>query len=134
MSLPLFFVFFLMIRRPPRSTRTDTLFPYTTLFRSRYSASDGELRFSMMAEDEPLDFTEANLDLAVRLLDGPGEHEGVRLGEADFVTVEAAGGGPAQKHDWQGVPAGDGVAIMRVARDVRGDEAVATGFELGRAG
>src|SRR3546814_7801540 len=25
-----------MIRRPPRSTRTDTLFPYTTLFRSRY--------------------------------------------------------------------------------------------------
>src|SRR3546814_12135670 len=29
------FLFFLMIRRPPRSTRTDTLFPYTTLFRSR---------------------------------------------------------------------------------------------------
>src|SRR3546814_8924161 len=27
--------FFLKIRRPPRSTRTDTLFPYTTLFRSR---------------------------------------------------------------------------------------------------
>src|SRR3546814_21087459 len=26
--------FFVMIRRPPRSTRTDTLFPYTTLFRS----------------------------------------------------------------------------------------------------
>src|SRR3546814_12530203 len=32
MHLLLFF--FLMIRRPPRSTRTDTLFPYTTLFRS----------------------------------------------------------------------------------------------------
>src|SRR3546814_1664249 len=28
-------VFFLLIRRPPRSTRTYTLFPYTTLFRSR---------------------------------------------------------------------------------------------------
>src|SRR3546814_8885861 len=28
------FFFFLMIRRPPRSTRTDTLLPYTTLFRS----------------------------------------------------------------------------------------------------
>src|SRR3546814_18250492 len=28
-------IFFLMIRRPPRSTRTDTLFPYTTLFRSQ---------------------------------------------------------------------------------------------------
>src|SRR3546814_17464166 len=31
-----FVFFFLMIRRPPRSTRTDTLFPYTTLFRSGY--------------------------------------------------------------------------------------------------
>src|SRR3546814_2407417 len=30
----MFIVFFLMIRRPPRSTRTDTLFPYPTLFRS----------------------------------------------------------------------------------------------------
>src|SRR3546814_6555817 len=31
--------FFLMIRRPPRSTRTDTLFPYTTLFRSPTSSA-----------------------------------------------------------------------------------------------
>src|SRR3546814_6983008 len=31
--------FFLMIRRPPRSTRTDTLFPYTTLFRSAWPAT-----------------------------------------------------------------------------------------------
>src|SRR3546814_12736633 len=29
-----FVIFFVMIRRPPRSTRTDTLFPYTTLFRA----------------------------------------------------------------------------------------------------
>src|SRR3546814_5779512 len=28
-----------MVRRPPRSTRTDTLFPYTTLFRSRHSST-----------------------------------------------------------------------------------------------
>src|SRR3546814_5216042 len=34
MSVCVFFFFFLMIRRTPRSTRTDTLFPYTTLFRS----------------------------------------------------------------------------------------------------
>src|SRR3546814_9039070 len=34
------FVFvFLMIRRPPRTTRTDTLFPYTTLFRSNTTSS-----------------------------------------------------------------------------------------------
>src|SRR3546814_11987939 len=36
-------VFFLMLRRPPRSTRTDTLFPYTTLFRS---AAERERRLS----------------------------------------------------------------------------------------
>src|SRR3546814_12802546 len=34
------FLFFLMIRRPPRSTRTDTLFPYTTLFRSLEALPD----------------------------------------------------------------------------------------------
>src|SRR3546814_17869954 len=32
-------IFFLMIRLPPRSTRTDTLFPYTTLFRSNAAAT-----------------------------------------------------------------------------------------------
>src|SRR3546814_15916219 len=41
------YVFFLMIRRPPRSTRTDTLFPYTTLFRSptrdNYAMKEGTL-------------------------------------------------------------------------------------------
>src|SRR3546814_18936817 len=43
-------LFFLMIRRPPRSTRTDTLFPYTTLFRSHgwdacsgYHQKDGSI-------------------------------------------------------------------------------------------
>src|SRR3546814_18650223 len=35
-----FCFFFLMIRRPPRSTRTDTLFPYTTLFRSPHRDFD----------------------------------------------------------------------------------------------
>src|SRR3546814_15662805 len=38
------FIFFLLIRRPPRSTRTDTLLPYTTLFRSI-----GEMRALRMA-------------------------------------------------------------------------------------
>src|SRR3546814_1132805 len=32
-----------MIRRPPRSTRTDTLFPYTTLFRSRSFSGKGRM-------------------------------------------------------------------------------------------
>src|SRR3546814_11914895 len=38
----LFIFFFLRIRRPPRSTRTDTLFPYTTLFRSPGELFDWE--------------------------------------------------------------------------------------------
>src|SRR3546814_2127909 len=40
----IFSFFFLMIRRPPRSTRTDTLFPYTTLFRSQDRVLSGILR------------------------------------------------------------------------------------------
>src|SRR3546814_14860749 len=47
LSCVLFFLFFfLMIRRPPRSTRTDTLFPYTTLFRShkKTPAATGALK------------------------------------------------------------------------------------------
>src|SRR3546814_17694422 len=51
-----------MIRRPPRSTRTDTLFPYTTLFRSfgsaRYRLSNfvslGPRSFAPIASDSPL--------------------------------------------------------------------------------
>src|SRR3546814_19740890 len=42
LCLPVFF--FLMIRRPPRSTRTDTLFPYTTLFRSSAGPSPGQIK------------------------------------------------------------------------------------------
>src|SRR3546814_6599284 len=44
-----------MIRRPPRSTRTDTLFPYTTLFRSRIVDHDRKLirhRFIVRGERE----------------------------------------------------------------------------------
>src|SRR3546814_16987626 len=41
-----------MIRRPPRSTRTDTLFPYTTLFRSQ--RADGGCRQAPAADPRPL--------------------------------------------------------------------------------
>src|SRR3546814_12459910 len=43
--------FFLSIRRPPRSTRTDTLFPYTTLFRS---ADPAELADLLAAQAAPV--------------------------------------------------------------------------------
>src|SRR3546814_17110445 len=63
----LFFVdilfFFLMIRRPPRSTRTDTLFPYTTLFRSiaipQHYMSDG--RRSLFIQSDTFLIIEADV-------------------------------------------------------------------------
>src|SRR3546814_6333816 len=53
----LLFLFVLMIRRPPRSTRTDTLFPYTTLFRSQPSTvppifTPSPLRFAPLRQRE----------------------------------------------------------------------------------
>src|SRR3546814_5547217 len=45
-----------MIRRPPRSTRTDSLFPYTTLFRSpevRYGAENSRIDFLLSGPDRP---------------------------------------------------------------------------------
>src|SRR3546814_14586767 len=44
--------FFLMIRRPPRSTRTDTLFPYTTLFRSHGSPGEWQAFASYLNRPE----------------------------------------------------------------------------------
>src|SRR3546814_2461624 len=59
------FFFFLMIRRPPRSTRTDTLFPYTTLFRS---AASGRRRSGLYAAWRGAAFRQA-------------QHAGFRLSE-----------------------------------------------------
>src|SRR3546814_10112247 len=48
-----------MIRRPPRSTRTDTLFPYTTLFRSGYDRAElhqmGEYFWEILLHSEDAD-------------------------------------------------------------------------------
>src|SRR3546814_19848488 len=49
-SICFVFIFFLMIRRPPRSTRTDTLFPYTTLFRSAYPHAAVAVRAGLRGE------------------------------------------------------------------------------------
>src|SRR3546814_15725527 len=46
-------LFFLMIRRPPRSTRTDTLFPYTTLFRSGWGGASSCLPIGSIESSRP---------------------------------------------------------------------------------
>lgn len=96
-----------------------------------YAAGVPDLRFALVAADEALDFTEANLDLALRLATGPGEHEGVPLGAPMFVTVEAVAGGPNMRIDWPGGPADDLPASIRVADGGLAIEAAANGF--GRA-
>src|SRR3546814_12765355 len=83
----LLIVFFLMIRRPPRSTRTDTLFPYTTLFRS----ADDRRRLQFAARDPYCRFVDqadrrfaahAGVDLARRRDAEPLAHPCSRLGVA----------------------------------------------------
>src|SRR3546814_10500022 len=82
--------FFLMIRRPPRSTRTDTLFPYTTLFLSQSHMLAG----TDDASDAPLVkifFSETNLAMT---------ELGMELQGADGIAVEGDAG-VAQDGWWQ---------------------------------
>jgi LysR family glycine cleavage system transcriptional activator len=46
-----------------------------------------QVRYALVAGDDELDFTQANLDLAIRLGEGPGDLEGVALGDSDRVLV-----------------------------------------------
>src|SRR3546814_3212090 len=67
-----------MIRRPPRSTRTDTLFPYTTLFRSNFGMPKPEgyrkaLRLMKLAE-------KFNLPI-LTFIDTPGAYPGIDAAE-----------------------------------------------------
>src|SRR3546814_19149282 len=72
-----------MIRRPPRSTRTDTLFPYTTLFRSNAGIDQG--RFT---DDKLLD-----LNMAWHRLDPwPDSVEGLNLLRARFLIAPLSNG------------------------------------------
>ena len=65
---------------------------------------DRELRFALVAADDALDFTEANLDLAVRWGEGPGEHEGEALESDGMVTVAHPDGAAAGAIGWPGAP------------------------------
>ena len=73
---------------------------------AKFAAENPEVRFTFVA-DENADFTEANLDCAIRLVDGPGELEGIELAPAARVTV-AREGAPDHWIDWGvGMPEGE---------------------------
>lgn len=96
------------------------------------AAADGEVRFAVVAADEQLDFTEANLDLAIRWGEGPGDLEGEALESDGFVTVAQSGGGGADVEiGWPGGPGEDATAPVRVADAGLAIDAAAAG--LGRA-
>lgn len=95
-----------------------------------YGRSDPELRFVLLAADDELDFTQANLDLAIRLADGPGEHEGASL-ENGFVTI-GVDGGAEDLIGWPGCPASSAtLPTLTVADAGIAIDAAAAGF--GRA-
>jgi LysR family glycine cleavage system transcriptional activator len=98
------------------------------------AASDPDLRFVLIAADgqAPLDFTEANLDLALRWAEGPGEHEGEALESDGMVTLAAPGSVAEAVIAWPGGPgSGDGAAGVHVADAGLAIDAAAAG--LGRA-
>ena len=71
----------------PRDVLGLWLAPRLAAFR----AENPQLRYVLVGGDAETDFTEANLDLAVRFGEGPGDLEGVALGEGGRVTVAAPG-------------------------------------------
>src|SRR3546814_9440748 len=75
-----------MIRRPPRSTRTDTLFPYTTLFRSPLE-TDHELR-----DDAGIVEIEDRLErIAHRAIPHVIDHADDRRGDVAVIAVDDRG-------------------------------------------
>lgn len=93
--------------------------------------ADGELRFVLIPSDESIDFTEANLDLAIRWGEGPGAHEGEALESDGMVTVERPGAGVDTRIGWPGCLAEDAASQVRVSDAGLALDAAAEG--LGRA-
>jgi LysR family glycine cleavage system transcriptional activator len=93
-----------------------------------FASAHPEMEFALVAADSAVDFTEANLDIAIWLGDGPGEHQGTIIGGTIFVKV-AAREGATLKIDWPGCPIGEGEETrMRVADGGLAIEAAANGF------
>ncbi|GAA0727937.1 LysR family transcriptional regulator [Sphingomonas japonica] len=95
------------------------------------AAADGAMRFVLVAADEDVDFTQANLDLAIRWGAGPGEHEGEALESDGMVTVEQPGGGADTRISWPGCLSEPDVSLVRVGDAGLAIDAAAAG--LGRA-
>ena len=94
------------------------------------AAADGDLRFVLLTTDDGVDFAQANLDLAIRWGDGPGEHEGEAIESEGMVTVAASPDAPSVAIGWAG-SGEEGVPSFRVADAGLAIDAAMAG--LGRA-
>ncbi|SFP94284.1 LysR family transcriptional regulator [Sphingomonas rubra] len=94
------------------------------------AAEDADLRFVLLPTEDGIDFTQANLDLAIRWGEGPGEHEGEAIESDGLVLVAAPGIATVAMIAWTGGPVEDGAA-MRVADAGLAIDAALAG--LGRA-
>lgn len=97
---------------------------------AKFGISSPDTRFTLVAADDDIDFTEANLDLAIRLTDGPGEHEGVKLAEGAFVTVAAPEGGAETPIGWPRCPVEDGQPALRLGDAGLAIDAAAIGLGM----
>ncbi|ENY81207.1 LysR family transcriptional regulator [Sphingopyxis sp. MC1] len=98
---------------------------------ARYSQQAPDVRFTLVSADSGIDFTEANLDLAIFWTDGAGDHEGVALSAASMVTVAGPGGGSDTRIAWPGCPVAEGEPALRLGDAGLAIDAAANG--LGQA-
>src|SRR3546814_12782938 len=114
-----------MIRRPPRSTRTDTLFPYTTLFRSVFEAKEYTdrivgMRYGRIIFDgQPDDLTNAAMDEIYAGM--PAEDRAVDAGGRLMPRVDAScarglSAGGASRPPFPTTVSGTGSVARRVWR------------------
>ncbi|PCD01594.1 LysR family transcriptional regulator [Sphingomonas spermidinifaciens] len=90
--------------------------------------AEPEQRFTLVAAEEGVDFAQANLDLAIRWGEGPGEHEGEALESDGMVTVGAPGGGADTRISWPGCLNEESVSLVTVADAGLAIEAAAAGL------
>src|SRR3546814_15558146 len=114
-----------MIRRPPRSTRTDTLLPYTTLFRSPLLVA--------VAAGRPADIAPVRHHVEFERV--PRRRNRGIAGAADFMPVlQAERMAEFVDHRVPGIVAGYGCAVVvHRARIGRAEPDVATVIQIGRA-
>src|SRR3546814_2987982 len=123
-----------MVRRPPRSTRTDTLFPYTTLFRSiaARAAADGDAigALSRLGQRKELPSLGPGVVDQRRVDAMIGDHRKTEEFKGSTEILREAVGGKGQGNDGNG--GGNEAKVQMLGRGPRGSD-MTWDLETGRA-